>query len=290
MRALRPRSRIIFINMRLSHPLHWSVFLQTATIFALTSVLSLVAVFEIQARGALGEVPPLSLGELLIGFAIATIVILILVKTTENPTIVRFIFGFALFAAVVAFALVYVDPWPAVGLGIAALILRRFAPYVAVQNITLIVAASGIAFTIGFATSWKTMAAVLIILAIYDLVAVYGTKHMVVMFRKLLARGVYAGFIVPERLHGWIAKPTGVKPSEGFTLVGTGDVALPAAFVVAVAAVGLHHALGALVGTLAGLFVTHFIFEEQRIRKPVPALPAIVAGAILGFLIVLFVW
>lgn len=278
------------MSLRLAHPLHWSVFLQTATIFAVTCVLSLVAVFEIQARGALGETTPLSLGELLIGFAIATIVILILVKTTENPTVVRFIFGFALFAAVTSYALVYVGPWPAVGFGIAALLLRRFVPYVLVQNATLMVAASGIAFTIGFATSWKTVAGTLFILAIYDLVAVYGTKHMVVMFRKLLARGVFAGFIVPERLRDWIAKPADVKPGEGFVLVGTGDVALPAAFAVAVSAIGLRYALGALVGTLVGLFVTHFIFEEQRVRKPVPALPAIVAGAILGFLVVLFVW
>ncbi len=267
---------------RLAHPHHWTVFAQIAGFFALSQVIALLAVSRVTETGVLGYPRHLQWGEILIGFAIVTLVLLVLIQKSENEKILRGFFGFAIFAASTSIFLVFFPLLLAFVFGILAALWCAGKGRVGLQNLALLFAAAGVEFTIGITASWRTLALVLILLGFYDIIAVYGTEHMVMMVKKLLARHAAAALIIPENIRGWWARTDRVTMASGYLLIGTGDVALPGALTVAASLVDERIGLGTLLGGLVGLFITHFLFYEQKNKKSMPALPIIVVGCLVG--------
>ena len=68
-------------------------------------------------------------------------------------------------------------------------------------------------------------------------------------------------------------------------ILGSGDIGLPLVFVSSVAATSISRAIIVAVFVVAGLFLTHLIFVNQKERKPMAALPPIATMTIIGYLI-----
>ncbi|MDD5111485.1 MAG: presenilin family intramembrane aspartyl protease, partial [Candidatus Altiarchaeota archaeon] len=108
----------------------------------------------------------------------------------------------------------------------------------------------------------------LIILSIYDLIAVFWTKHMVTLAENAKGKLPFM-FIIPHK-----GKTVGL---------GTGDLAIPLVFTASVLKdYTLASALATSAGGLIGL-LTLFLYIQKRKRITLPALPPLAIGLIAGF-------
>ncbi len=138
----------------------------------------------------------------------------------------------------------------------------------AVMNIVLLFTIPGIGALFGSSIAFIPALILILILSAYDLVAVFGTKHMIT-----LAKGA----------EGKIPLMFTIPFGDRFLGLGTGDLAVPLIFSVSVmrdysftnAAIT---AAGGLIG-ITLLFV--YILNQEKVA--LPALPPICAGLIVGF-------
>jgi presenilin-like A22 family membrane protease len=72
-------------------------------------------------------------------------------------------------------------------------------------------------------------------------------------------------------------------------ILGSGDVGLP--LILATSLVGLYVSEAVIVAafSLVGLFLTHMIFINQEVRRPMAALPPIATMAIIGYVVAVLI-
>lgn len=212
--------------------------------------------------------------------------LLVLFKYFRDRDLFGFFFFLSLLFGLNFLFSLYFSPIVALPLSLALLLGKALGRRVFIQNLALIPGLAGISIAVGESLGQNTAMALLIVLSFYDIIAVYFTKHMVVLFRGLLSHGVIPAIIIPESFSGFLKRTYEISPGSGFMLLGTGDIILPAVFAVAVSPLGYAAVLGAVAGSLLGFVATETIFTHQRFRRPMPALPPIATGTILGFFIV----
>lgn len=227
--------------------------------------------------------------QFLISFFIATGIMLLFLKIFKGKFFFEFFFGIAIFfgAQIIFGTLIKGIGVYLLALGLVA--LRYFIPRIFVQNVALIIGIAGISASMGLTFSWENVAIILSLLSVYDIIAVYKTRHMQKIFRGLAEKGAILAMVAPPNIRGFTAKLKDIDPLNGkFLYLGTGDVALPIFFSVSVLPFGIMNSAYVIVGALAGLLATHLIFIRQKEHCPMPALPPIAAGAIIGFLISIY--
>lgn len=266
-----------------------AIFVQSIVGLALTNAVVILAVRRFTAITDSAEIAaaPISASQLIITFLLATTILLFLIRTLRRRVVFEAIFSLSIFLGIWSLIEIY-SPKTAFFAAAAIAALRYVFPLVAIQNIIMIAGISGIGAFLGSAIPLRSMAIVLSALAVYDVIAVYGTRHMVTMFKSLLQKGVIFALIIPERPRMLFQRLRKVAPGEGFFFLGSGDIALPVVFVASAAREGLAFGIGAAIGSLVGLFFTDLLFAWGR-KRPMPALPPIALGTLLGFLVVMFV-
>jgi presenilin-like A22 family membrane protease len=164
---------------------------------------------------------------------------------------------FAIIPALVLFAL---------NLKIGNLLLR---------NTTLVLVISGIGAYLGANLGVIPCLIFLILLSVYDVIAVFGTKHMITLADEGKGRFPFM-FTIPL--------------GKGEMEIGTGDFVIPLMFSVSLLAdynikFALISAFGGLIGALA-----LFFYALRTEHQALPALPPIAAGLIIGFGIALMIF
>jgi presenilin-like A22 family membrane protease len=196
---------------------------------------------------------------------------------------------------------------PAVVLGVslvlgiaAALVLYQYPEWYVIDALGIVLAA-GVAAIFGSSLGIIPVLLLLVLLAVYDAISVYRTKHMITLAEGVLEQRAPILFIVPKR-RGYSFIKEGVGPVDQYPpedggeggraalLIGMGDMIMPTILVVSAnmfleaPGIGLLNgpALGALVGSLAGLaLLLHFV-DRGRAQA---GLPPLNGGTILGFLL-----
>jgi presenilin-like A22 family membrane protease len=162
-----------------------------------------------------------------------------------------------------------------------------------VIDISGILSAFGAIALVGISLSVSIVIGLLIIMAVYDAISVYKTKHMIDLASTALDEKLPVLFIIPKKRGYSFAKEvkslkeklkTGEKRNAFF--VGLGDVVIPGILVVSafhnLASNGLLMAISVMLGTLVGFTVlTAFVLKG----KPQAGLPFLSTGAILGYLL-----
>ncbi len=141
-----------------------------------------------------------------------------------------------------------------------------FPKNVLIRNVAAVISIGGVGALIGVSLGVMPVLVFLILLSVYDFIAVFKTKHMVT-----LAKG-----ITGKNLAFTVAIPTEEHQFE----LGTGDLVLPLVFAVSVMKAGQHlgyplylvPALMVLAASLIGLLLT-INYLQTRIGKALPALP-----------------
>ena len=126
----------------------------------------------------------------------------------------------------------------------------------------------------------------LVVLAVYDAVAVYRTKHMLTLADGVMDLKLPVMFIVPRRSGYSFIEETEEVTDEGGSdalFMGLGDAVIPGVLVASAAHfVGYAPATGALVGALVG-FVA--LMRKVAEGEPHAGLPLLNGGAIAGFFV-----
>lgn len=152
-------------------------------------------------------------------------------------------------------------------LALGLLLLRFLHPEdLLLRNIVGLIAASVVGALVGILLGSEPILVFLIAISVYDLWAVFGSKHMVEIAQN----------VAPQNLAFTIAMPTKEHQFE----LGTGDLVVPLAFATSTLgstiALGWPNALflpaGILAAALTGLIVTLDIVEK-KIGRALPALP-----------------
>ena len=271
----------------LSHNLNLKIFIQESISFLLVGVISIFLAGRFYALKVIMEMPTQTVvwWQFLLAFGIGTAVVLGLIRISHGGLFLRIFFLFALFAGVIITFGAFVSQTSAFIFSLILIFSYIMWPYVWLHNLVLILTLPGIAALIGVSLSPWTVVVLLIVISVYDYVAVYKTKHMVKMAKAMIAGRAIFAMIFPEKVEGFKEHLDKVRPGEGFMMLGSGDFVFP--LLMASSAFALNSLAPWLVisFSLLGLLIMHLIFFSQKIRKPMPALPPLAAFSIIGFIV-----
>lgn len=233
--------------------------------------------------------PEISLGNFLLYFLIITALMLLFLKFAKRNAPFQIFFILALFIGIqTVFGAILSGSLPTV-LAIIFILLRIFSPTVLVHNLTVMLAIAGASAALGLSIGPLVAAVLLSILSVYDIIAVYKTKHMVKMAKEMAQRGALFAFVIPEKISDIRAHIGGVKPGEEkFFMLGGGDVALPLLLVISTVPQGIKQSLIVAAFAFLGFLFTYILFSSQKVRRPMPALPPIALATILGYIVTLY--
>jgi presenilin-like A22 family membrane protease len=260
------------------------LFLELLLFAAIQFLGILVATILMLNKPELLAVPEISLATFATIFLFSIVFILLAMRFVKHKYGFRLLFVFLIVVGSKTVFSAFVSDFVANILALTVVALWVALPYVFMHNAVLLLAVSGISTELGFSLSFSTILLLLAILSIYDVLAVYQTKHMVKMFTGLMERGLLLSIVVPFRDRDWFAKTDTVKPRKGFLLLGTGDLAFPLIFAVTALTVSLKASLFIAGGATVGAALVFYLLIHQSQRRAIPALPPIAICSILGFL------
>ena len=147
--------------------------------------------------------------------------------------------------------------------------------------------AGGVAALIGISLTVLPTIVLLLLLAIYDAISVYKTKHMVAMAEGIMDLKLPILFVIPKHLDYSFSKENFREGEEREAFfMGLGDAVMPTLLVVS-ASVFMQNSgeisypvVGAIIGTLAGYLALAYLVMKG---KPQAGLPFLNSGVILGF-------
>jgi presenilin-like A22 family membrane protease len=267
---------------------------------------ALLISLPIQASGVVAFEDPSSVANPVIFIAILlifTALLLVLIKY-DLKKVITAVIGISIFLTFVYIfaALVYAsmgatDPATVVVLVLsilATVLLYKYPEWYVIDGLGILIGA-GVASIFGVSLEVIPVLILLILLAVYDAISVYKTKHMITLAEGVIDLKTPILFVIPKRKNYSFIKEGIGKLADGGEraafIIGMGDMIMPAILVVSanvflkgwrLAGMINLPAIGAIFGSLAGLVVLlHFVMSG----KPQAGLPPLCGGTILGFLV-----
>jgi presenilin-like A22 family membrane protease len=197
-------------------------------------------------------------------------------------------------AATIYFILsTFMTPVPGLALTLGLVLLLRFYPELYVIDAIGILICAGISSLFGISMTTLPALILLIVLALYDAISVYKTKHMVTLAEGVIDIKAPLLFVVPKR-EGYSFRKEQILSSDdgrGAFFLGLGDAIIPTVLVISanwsihapvlISGLGLNApALGAMLGTYIGFAA---LMTTSR-DKPQAGLPFLNGGTVFGFL------
>ncbi|OPY46013.1 MAG: hypothetical protein A4E47_00768 [Methanosaeta sp. PtaU1.Bin028] len=171
--------------------------------------------------------------------------------------------------------------------GALTLAIRFYPEWYMLDAVGLFISA-GVAALFGLSLTVLPALLLLLILAVYDALSVYKTRHMVALAERAIEIKAPLLFVVPRKKgYSFLARES--REEKGAYFLGLGDAVIPTVLVVsamwslpAPSIFGLAlPAAGAMAGTYVGFLALSFTSRD----RPQAGLPFLNGGAILGFLI-----
>jgi presenilin-like A22 family membrane protease len=184
---------------------------------------------------------------------------------------------------------------------LSTLLLYKYPEWYVIDSLGVLIGA-GVASIFGVSLEVLPVVLLLVILAVYDAISVYKTKHMITLAEGVVDLKTPILFVIPKRrdysfIREGFGKISGDDEGEGKSseraafIIGMGDMIMPAILVVSanvfiqgtkLGGIVNLPALGAMVGSVAGITVLLWFVMSG---KPQAGLPPINGGTILGFLV-----
>ena len=272
---------------------NWKIFLKIASLFVLAQIIGVWVAYKLVPD--LVSVQPGRISDFnLYDLAILAVLVAIFIFAVR-----KFKKAGAAFFKIFLTVIIYVGSQTTLGIwfGPAAstvatvviLVLFWFFNNVFMQNIAMLLTFAGVGAVIGLSLTPETSVLLLVAFSFYDILAVYKTKHMIKLAESMIESRAIFGFVVPEILSGVKEKISKVVPGGQFMILGSGDVILPLVLSASLVRVSLFQSVFVVFFSVLGLLLMHLIFTNQKIRRPMAALPPIATMAIIGYLVALFV-
>ncbi len=239
-----------------------------------------------------------------IAIFIGTFLVLLLIRFNK-PLIWKLWFFVTVWLTLsIAFA-AFINAFVAGILALIISILKLYKPNIIIQNLSELFIYGGLAAI--FVPIINLFAAVmlLIVMSIYDFIAVFKTKHMIKMATFQSNSKVFAGFLIPyekgkistqyKPIQAPDKKPRKLSSGKSVAVLGGGDVGFTLIFAgVAMKNLMLQETI--LIGFLKTLIIPLFVslallillLKGQK-NKFYPAMPFLSLGCFLGYLVVLLI-
>jgi presenilin-like A22 family membrane protease len=176
---------------------------------------------------------------------------------------------------------------------LSTVLLYKYPEWYVIDSLGILIGA-GVAAIFGASLDILPVIILLVLLAVYDAISVYKTKHMITLAEGVVDLKTPILFVIPKRRnYSFIREGVGKLESGGERaayIIGMGDMIMPSILVVSANVFlqgwrlgGLINlpALGAVIGSLAGLVL---LLSFVMSGKPQAGLPPLNGGTILGFL------
>ena len=147
------------------------------------------------------------------------------------------------------------------------------------KNMAAIIATAGVGTIFGISFGLVPAVIFLVLLSLYDFVAVFTTKHMVEMAEFIIKKDL-AFTITAQTSEG---TPRFVEGERKRIDLGTGDIIAPIMFEVSVLPLGFNAVAMVFLGATVSLAVFLYLFFNRKLV--LPALPPLVLGMLLFFMI-----
>jgi presenilin-like A22 family membrane protease len=273
------------------------LFLTESFLFSLTLFLGIFCAVRTQKFFNVQKIESssVSFSQFIFYFFLATLFVLsVFYFVRRKPVkvkIYRFLFIFASFFS----SLIFFESFLPEPISLILVFLLIFwwikKPIVLNQNLLIILSLAGIGASTGLILKPEAVILILVVLSIYDFIAVYKTKHMVKIAKDMIESGTILGLVFPFEFSGFLKSTREIKPGEGkFLILGGGDVALPLIFSVSLLKFGIFKSFFVAFFSLFGLFSNFLLFLLQKKREGIPALPLISLFSILGYLLLRVYW
>ncbi len=176
---------------------------------------------------------------------------------------------------------------------LSTVLLYKYPEWYVIDALGILIGA-GVAAIFGASLEVLPVIILLVLLAVYDAISVYKTKHMITLAEGVIDLKTPILFVVPKRRNYSFIKEGIGKIGDGGEraafIIGMGDMIMPSILVVSanvflqgwrLAGMINLPALGAIIGSLVGLVVLLYFVMSG---KPQAGLPPLNGGTILGFL------
>ncbi|MCD1295381.1 hypothetical protein CUJ83_10260 [Methanocella sp. CWC-04] len=173
-------------------------------------------------------------------------------------------------------------------------VLMFFYPEWFIIDIVGILIAAGASAIFGISLAVIPTILLLVILAVYDFISVYKTKHMITLAEGVMDLKLPILFVLPRKLNYSFARSRRKSIEQGSEreayFMGLGDAVIPSILAVSanafISAPGIGFINFPALGTIAGTLISYIGLMYLVLKgKPQAGLPFLCTGAIVGFLI-----
>ena len=226
---------------------------------------------------------------------IGTLLLLLLIKYKRFNLWKLWFFLAVFFTMAVAFS-AFIQQEVAALLAFVLAILKVYKPQTIIQNITEVFIYGGLAAIFVPVINLFAAFMLLIVISVYDIIAVNKTKHMVKLAKFQAESKVFAGLMLQyDNKKEKPTKKTKVKKAAGIKLavLGGGDIGFPLIFAGVVMKdlmLSNPELIGFLKTLIIPLFTTlalMFLLFKGKQNKFYPAMPYLTAGCFIGYSIIL---
>lgn len=271
--------------------------------FVLTQVLGIYAALKFLPE--LSDVKPAEFGDFsivdLLVFVGLIIGLIILVKRFKPAVSIffRIFLALIIFSGAQAILSVWLGDGGSIAAALVLVLIFWFRNNVFWHDLIMILTFAGLGAVIGLSFLPNTIVWLLVALSFYDIIAVYKTRHMVALAEGMIRSRAIFGFVIPTTPLGLGERMVHVAPGspsttfdaskvvldKQFMILGSGDVILPLLLSASLVRSSLPAAVVVAAFSVAGLFLMHLIFTNQKTRRPMAALPPIALMTIVGYLV-----
>lgn len=234
--------------------------------------------------------PSISFVYILAGVIIGTIFILLIIRINKMVLWKLWFFIAVALSLAIAFS-AFMDQIYAGIVSIILAALKVYRPNPIVHNFTELFIYGGLAALFVPLINFISVLILLILISIYDMIAVWKIKHMITLAEFQTESKVFAGISIPKKEEEVkvTAKPAKMKKSVAKTgitsaILGGGDIAFPLLFAgVVMKDAGFLLSLIIPIITAGVLFI---LLVKGEKGKFYPAMPFLTAGCLVGFFII----
>lgn len=237
---------------------------------------------------------------MILGFAFTVIFLVVLVSRYKGVLLYK-IMEFVIIASatfVIFYGLgLYVGYGIEVSIALAvALSIFKFFN-ARIKNLAAILSSTGVAVMFASFFTFVDMIVFAIIMSIYDYIAVFVTKHMVLLASEFGARDISFSISAKQKVRKTVnvkykgKTRTIVKENIERIELGTGDIALPLAFslvvfkLMAVQSIGAAVSVFIVMSTFSIISLAFTLAFVKKFRLFLPALPPILIGTVIGYVL-----
>jgi len=270
-------------------PSEWVSLAAMAVLFLLPQIFALAAVNPFEDAGVQAfEDPddPANILQVVAVVIVFTLIILLAARYTEHIVkyILLFFFFLSIFYILQAFFLIAIPSLSellALTVAVGAIALLIVHPEWYVIDAIGVLIASGIIAIFGLSMSIPLIIALLAILAAYDAISVYKTRHMLSLADTVIGESLPLLMVVPKTRQYSFIKETGLQDERDAMFMGLGDIIIPGMLAAGAYAAGSFGvAAGAIIGSFAGFLLLMTLVMRGN---PQAGLPALNGGAIAGY-------